>query len=785
MPTNAPFGQWLRQRRKALDLTREALAQAIGCAVVTLNKIEAGERRPSIQMASLLAEHLQIPSEDRANFIHFSRTEAIDSGAPGGTPVHPPNNVPAQPTVLIGREADAAAVRSRLLRPETRLLTLVGPPGIGKTRLSLQVAVDTLDDFADGVFFVVLAPITDAALVPGIIASTLGTPETGPHTPLERLKTYLQDKQMLLVLDNFEQIVAAAPLVAELVAACLWLKILVTSRAPLRIRQERQLPVAPLALPDLTQLPDVEAMSQYAAVTLFIERAQAVKPEFVLTNDNAQPVAAICTRLDGLPLAIELVSAHVKLLSPAILLERLGGQLMLQSDGLRDIEPRHRTLNAAIDWSYQLLSPEEQELFRWFGVFRGWMLEAAEALCAEHSSLNALDGLSSLLDKNLIRQDTTIAEQSRWMMLETIREYALDRLRAEGELERAQAWHADYFAKVAEASEREAGLERQQKWDFQEAELTNFRAALNWGRTEAGGRILLRLSVALGDFWGRRGYLDESVRWAKEALMQSKKVADPFYRKLRADVLDGLAVNYQWQGKLDAAKECHAEGIPIYRELGNLPGLAQSLATYGMLYVLRGDAEGAISPLEESLTIYREIGAPDGIALCTCFLGEVAYIRHDLAQAYERWHESLIGMRAVNDDWMTANLLSSLGMVQLEQGHYEQARADLRASIVIHRALSEKWQSLDSLEFFAGVAIETSSPFSRDGTRLLLAARLLGVAEQLRETYASNRLLSHQRAYTQIVDGLQAKLDAPALAEAWAAGRRLTWEQAIELALEV
>jgi transcriptional regulator with XRE-family HTH domain len=355
MIAKTSFGQWLKQRRKALDITCEDLAQSIGCAAVTLYKIESDVRRPSKQIAELLAEFLNIPADERTAFVEFARTEAAELAAPWGTPFHPPTNLPAQPTPLIGRDADVAALRKRLLQHQSRLLTLTGPPGIGKTRLALQVAAQVLDDFADGVFLIALAPISDAHLVPTAIANTLGVPEIGPQTPLERLIAFLRDKQTLLVLDNFEQILAAATHIAELLAACPWLKILVTSRAPLRIRQERQMPVSPLALPDLARLPDVETVTGYSAVALFLERAQAVKPDFSLTPENAPTIATICARLDGLPLAIELISARVKLLPPAALLERLHGRLMLQSDGLYDLEPRHRTLNAAIDWSYQLL----------------------------------------------------------------------------------------------------------------------------------------------------------------------------------------------------------------------------------------------------------------------------------------------------------------------------------------------------------------------------------------------------------------------------------------------
>lgn len=300
MTDTTSFGQWLKQRRKSLDLTRVELATRIGCAANTIYKIEADERRPSKQIAELLAQYLNIPLDEQPLFIRFARGETGKESTPWGTPFHPPNNLPTQPTVLIGRDEDAAAISKRLLQPELRLLTLLGPPGIGKTRLALQIATKALDEFTDGVFLVDLAPIVEANLVVETIVSTLGIPDMGPQTPLQHLKAFLRDKQILLLLDNFEQILAAAPDIAELVIACPLLKILVTSRAPLRIRQERQIPVSPLTLPDLTYIPAVQNLSTFSAVTLFIERAQTVKPDFTLTDENADSVVAICTRLDGL-----------------------------------------------------------------------------------------------------------------------------------------------------------------------------------------------------------------------------------------------------------------------------------------------------------------------------------------------------------------------------------------------------------------------------------------------------------------------------------------------------
>ncbi len=789
MIAKSSFGQWLKQRRKALDFTQEALARQIGCTVSALYKFEADERRPSRQIAELLAEHLNVPADQRAAFVRFARTEAIDSAAPWGTPFHPSTNLLPQPTLLIGREDDTAALCKRLLQPETHLLTLLGPPGIGKTRLALEAAARLLDDFADGVFFVALAPIRDAALVPTTIATTLGIPDAGPRTPLEWLKASLRDKHMLLVLDNFEQILLAAPPIAELLSACNWLKILVTSRAPLRIRQERQMPVSPLALPDVSHGLDTETIRRSAAVTLFMERAQAVKPDFALTEDSAPTVAALCARLDGLPLAIELISARVKLLPPAALLERLHGRLLLQSDGLRDIEPRHRTLNNAIDWSYQLLSAEEQTLFRRLGVFvGGWALEAVEAICTENLSMNVLDGLASLLDKNLIKQAAGADGEPRFMLLETIREYTLERLAASGEQETLQRQHVLYFLAFA-ATPISMLREQYGQWlDRLALEHANFRAALIWSQTEASGETGLRLALRLSDFWRLRGHVREGVRWFSELLARSDQRASflpstPSYSTLRATALDTLGILYQWQGDLEAAQPRLEESVALFRELGDKAGLADALSSYGMLFVLRGDLERAAPLLDESLMLWRELGNRGGITQSLFFLGNVAYLQGDGRRAKALWEESLIGKRAAGETWMIANLLANLAMVALDQSDDRQAETQLTESLILLRQMGEKWQIVHTLEVFARLAAEQGQQSDNRQGLLLRSARLFGAAEALRERLDTQVMEFQRYSHERGITALRAQFDERTLALEWAAGRAMTLDQAVACAL--
>ncbi len=790
MTGQTSFGQWLKQRRKTLDLTREELARRVGCSTETIYKIEANARRPSKQIAELLAVHLNIPPDEQPAFVIFARSGTLDSptAIPWNTPFHPPSNLRALPIPLIGREEEVLALQKRLSQKETRLLTLVGPPGIGKTSLAIQTATQMMDDFTDGVFFVALASVSDPILVTATIANTLGIPDMGPRTPLERLKTFLRDKQILLVLDNFEQILAAAPEIAELLSGCLWLKLLVTSRAPLRIRQERQIPVLPLHVPDPAHLPSMDALANYAAVALFLERAQAVNPDFTLTESNAHTIAAICSRLDGLPLALELISARTKLLPPSALLERLGGRLLLQSDGLRDLEPRQRTLNAAIDWSYQLLGADEQKLFRRLGVFvGGWTLEAAETVCAENLKLNILDGLGLLLDKSLIKQEIGNDGEPRFTMLETIHEYALEQLTTSGELAFLQRQHARYFMTLAEASDSAlTGAKQGLWWDQLEIEHANLRAALAWSRTEADGEIALRLALALVIFWRARGYLSEGRDWLTELVERHQDVRP--HREavslLRARAFDWLGVFNVHMGNLDAAQAPFEASLALFRQLEDTAGIAEVLGDYGMLLEMRGDYQSANDFIQESLTLAREIGRMSLIRGSLFFLGTLAYIQGNVQQAQAFCEESLRLMREAGDLWGIAANLICLAVAALDQEDYQQADTLLRESLILTRDIRDSSQIVHILEVFARMQAVRAQHTENSQPLLLRSARIFGAAEALRETVGSQRDAFERHSYEQGLAALHSQLNAAALATAWAEGQAMTLAQAVAYALE-
>src|SRR5215207_8382269 len=520
------------------------------------------------------------------------------------------NNLPLQHTPLIGREKEVAEVRDLLRGDETRLLTLTGPGGTGKTRLALQAAADLLDDFPDGTFFAPLATLTEAELLIPTVAETLGMRETAEQPLDESIKDYLGERRLLFVLDNFEQVLEAAPAVSELLSAAAGLKVLATSRTPLGLYGEHEFPVPPLTLPDLKSPPPLERLTQYEAVGLFVERARALKPDFSITNESAPAVAEICVRLDGLPLAIELAAARIKMLPPKAMLQRLTSRLKLLIGGARDLPERQRTLRATIEWSFALLDEGEQVLFGRLAVFSGGRtLEAIEAICDAERDLpvEAFDGISSLLDKSLLRQEEGPNGEPRFVLLEIVHEFAREKLQESAEAEQIKRVHAQYFLTLAEEAYPELKGANQLDWlERLEAEHDNMRAALSWALQRKEAEVALRLGGALWWFWSMRGYYSEGRRWLEEALAMDGRGSP----EVRAMALAGVGQLALDQGELDRAKEACEEGLQLLAHEGREAASEAKLILLVWLgFVAWGREEyGQAKELfEEGLALSREM----------------------------------------------------------------------------------------------------------------------------------------------------------------------------------
>jgi predicted ATPase/class 3 adenylate cyclase len=602
-----------------------------------------------------------------------------------------PNNLPVQPTPLIGREKEVSSVCEFLRREDVRLLTLIGTGGVGKTRLALQAAAELSDLYADGVYFVPLAPVSDPALVVPALAQILGVREADDQPLLNCLQSWLQKKQLLLLLDNFEQVVPAALNVAELLASSPKLKVLVTSRVALHLRAEREFAVPPMAVPDLKHLPELMALSQYEAVALFIQQAQAVKPDFQVTNTNAPAVAAICARLDGLPLAIELAAARSKYFSPETLLARLERRLSVLTGGARDLPARQQTLRNTIAWSYNLLDSHEQRLFRRLAVFAGgctW--EVAEQVCIAAGELDGdvLETLASLADKSLLRQEEQPDGEVRFRMLQTLREFGLEVLASEGELEPTLAAHAAYYLAQAEQAEPELRSAQQAVWlDRLEAEHDNLRAALHWLIEHKEAEMGLRLAGALWWFWCRRSYLSEGRTWLKNMLGLPGALE---LKQLRAKALTGASGLAWLQGDYLAACALSEESITLWRELGNKQDLALSLTILGLARRSQGDPRTAFSLAEESEVLFRQARDRWGLAFALFCQGNFAYGLRDYALARSLYERSFKLFQEVGDRWAQALPLSNLGAAAIAQGDYTEARPLLEEGVALFREQGDK-----------------------------------------------------------------------------------------------
>ncbi len=727
-----------------------------------------------------------------------------------------PANLPVPRTGFVGREKEVAAAKELLLRQDVRMVTVTGPGGIGKTRLAVQVASGLVERFPCGTYFVPLSSLNDPSLIASLIVQTLGIREVGGHSPLEVLKENLQDSlcaPMLLLLDNFEHLVQAAPTVAELLAVGPNLKILVTSRAALHVYGEHEFPVSPLALPDSRSKPSVEALSQCPAVALFIQRARAVKPDFELNRENATAVAEICARLDGLPLAIELAAARVKVLSPSSMLTRLASRLQLLTGGARDMPRRQQTLRAAIDWSYDLLTAAEQKLFRRLSVFvGGCTLEGAEAVCDTKGDLDLdlLDGMASLVDKSLAQEVEPVKGDSRFVMLETIREYALEKLVASGEEALTKRAHAAYCLVLAEEESTERCEAEETGWlEHFAREHDNFRAGLEWLAETGDAEWGLRLGTALFRFWEIREYFAEG-RDQLNKLLKLAGAAGPTKARARAlfaagvlaaeqgdyasadkllnesqDIalqlgdkkgvavsLNALAVIARDRSDVAKAHILFEATLELWRELGDQKAVAWALSNLANVLKLQGDYDRALALHVECLSIFQELGDRAGVAWSLNYQGDVARDHGDIAAARTLYEQGLAIFRELSDRWGIAGTLADLGGLAREQRNYSGARSLYGESIKLFQELDHK----------RGVArlLECSACLAAAQLEAERSLRLAGAAAALRQNIGAP-LTPAEQAKLQV--GLQPAREAltdTVGTQAWLAGWALPVDKAID-----
>ncbi len=683
-----------------------------------------------------------------------------------------PNNLPTQLTSFIGRDDQLREATKLLAR--SRLLTLTGPGGTGKTRLSLEIAANVLDQFPDGVYFVPLSAIHDPDLVPSAIAQALTVSTTGSRRPIEALLDHLREKQTLLVLDNFEQVLQAAPIATQLLEGSVGLRVLVSSRAVLHVSGEQEFPVPPLALPDLKALPGLAALSQFEAVRLFIERAVAVKPDFQATNENAPAIAGICERVDGLPLAIELAAARVKLFSPSALLSRLEKSLSALGSGARDSPARQQTLRGAILWSYDMLDAGGRRLLARFSVFaRGGNLEQLEPVCgpAEDVGGEVVEALDRLADQSLLRRLPDF-DEPRFLMLQTIRDFASERLEESAEAQLIRDRHLKAFIALAQQAQPHLFGPRRKEWlDRLEEDHDNFRTALEWAVASGNAQQAMSLSGSFWRFWQMRGHLHEGRARMEQVLAMPNSHAFAPERLQALEAAGGLAY---WQADMDVAQGFYDECLELTRRMGDQRAIANAIynAAFPMIVSRTGLARARLL-LEEALPVFRELSDEGGVARTLWGLGNAGYFEKDYVAAKPPLEEAQALFRRLDDRFMLGWSTHTLGLVAVKNEDVEAARkyfADALRLFIEAQDVSGITLQLDNLS----VVARKEGDLVR-ATRLAAAA----VTQQAVTGTSLGGLLGYQEGRTG-----REGLNEPDAVKAWAEGKALTLEEAIAYALD-
>jgi len=815
------FATWVKENHPSLqdDLWGQYWLAGVAAGLSYTHKAgQPDEQRLSglIYAAANLkryAETFKLPLPTNIELLYDEDQSDADSP---GTPKakQPKHNLPTQPTPFIGRAPQIAALKELMLDADTHLVTLLGPGGTGKTRLSLQVAQELLDHFPNGVYFVSLVDDTDADQFISRVAQQLAVREGG-RPLLENVKDYLRDKNILLVMDNFEQLVSAAPVVADLLATAPQLKILTSSRIVLNVHGEREFPVPPLELPPTENELTAEALAGNESVLLFVERARAVHLNFALTKDNAASIAEICRRLDGLPLALELAAARIKLLQPQAILARLDDRLKLLTGGARDLPARQQTLRNTLEWSYDLLRPDEKILYARLSVFLGgFTLEAAEVVCNSEGNFDILEGLTSLVNNSLLRQEETADGEQRFGMLETIRAYALERLTERGEMDALRAQHARYFGDfvINQIGARLYAAKASYWLNWLEREHDNIRATLTWCLTTAGGVELAAGMVSiLFWFWYRRGYFIEGRIWS-ERILASLFLQPASIPRAMALMSSGLLAI--WQGKQDIGLAQLQESLEIEQELEDKQLLAPVLMGNAVALINMGRDSAARPLLEQALKLFKEQNNASFHVITLVHLGNVELGLGNLEQARAYHEEALAEARVIDENWLKAFALNNLGEVARTQGQFDHARKYYEECESLLRTTGDRGdvarfvhnlgyiaQHEEEFELAEAQFRNSLAMFRRLGNRRGIAeclAGLAGLKAQQGQTEWGAIMLGAAESVLKITGGawwpadrvevernremLGAALTADEFAKAWQTGRAMNIDQAIAFA---